>query len=292
MVSPPWPGKVVHVRGGQRHLLLGAAEDAARTRREPGVDHESRPRGGVDPEGRPSPARTRRRPRGRRRTVAAACHTMCQRGISAVYQPAKKLGTTRSWCRAGRKAFTTSRAPTRLTARYTHAHAMAPSSLMVGRWRTPADGRAQGSSGGHAPTQRGRDDHGTTDRARRDVPVSGDTQPPHARLDGGHVRPVHRPGRLFVRQAARPGELPPGAGPDLPPATGRGSLPSEPSLLGRRPDVRHRVPHPPGRGARPRAASRSWPNSSATCAAANSTAASPCGRCTSSKGCAATRSGW
>ena len=43
---------------------------------------------------------------------------------------------------------------------------------------------------------------------------------------------------------------PSGAGPDLPAAAGRGALPPGPPLLGRRPDLRHRVPHPPRRGAR------------------------------------------
>src|SRR5579863_9486756 len=45
-------------------------------------------------------------------TVAAACHTMCHTGISAVYQPAKKLGTKSTEFRAGRNALITRRAPT------------------------------------------------------------------------------------------------------------------------------------------------------------------------------------
>jgi hypothetical protein len=41
---------------------------------------------------------------------------MCQTGISPVYQPAKKLGTSRAGRRGGRKALATKRAPTRLAA--------------------------------------------------------------------------------------------------------------------------------------------------------------------------------
>ena len=119
---------------------------------------------------------------------------------------------------------------------------------MVGRWRTPG-WRVAGWPRGATTDERGTDDHGTAHRARRDIPVPGDSQPPHARLDGGDVRPVHRPGRLLVRQAARPRELPARAGSDLPAAPGRGPLPAGSPLLGGRPDVRHRVPHTPRRGA-------------------------------------------
>ena len=42
------------------------------------------------------PGQDPRAPSRPKATVAAPCQTMCQTGISAVYHPAKKLGTSRS----------------------------------------------------------------------------------------------------------------------------------------------------------------------------------------------------
>ena len=148
MVSPPWSGQDESFGdAGKGHLLLHPVEDAGgcSTRSGPG---EPSPVHASTLTARPTqPGQEPKAPSRAKTTVAAACQAMCQRAISAVYQPAKKLGTTRRGRRGGRKAFRTRTAPTRLTARYTHAHAMAPSSLKMGRWRTPRGERPQAVRG-------------------------------------------------------------------------------------------------------------------------------------------------
>src|SRR5579872_500493 len=181
-------------------------------------------------------------------TVAPTCQTTCHTGISPVYQPAKKLPTENSSCRAGRNAFSTNSPPKTLTAKYAHDHAMAPSSLTVRGCRTPV-ARHRCIGGCTGPTSEGGYEHGETERAGCRVLVPGDPEPPHACVDGGDLRPVDGPRGLLVREAAWAGVVPPGTGADLQPPPGRGAVPSRPSLLGRRPDLRPRLSHAPRRAA-------------------------------------------
>ena len=120
----------------------------------------------------------------------------------------------------------------------------------------PSDrtGRRRGPRAGRCPerTGQGGGTDGATQRPRRQLPLPGDADAPHARGDGHRLRSGHRSRRLLVRQDAGPDRLADPSGPGLPTAAGRGPLPPGPSRLGRRPPFRHRLPRPADRRARSR----------------------------------------
>ena len=124
--------------------------------------------------------------------------------------------------------------------------------------------------------------HEAAHRARRHVPLHGDTDHVRPRQRAGHLRATERLVRP-VRRGLRPLRLEGRrAGADAS-AGRRGALRPRPPLLDQRPQLRSRLPHPRTSASPLPAASISWPNRSPASSVGRWTARVRCGRSMSSR---------